>query len=137
MQESTSTTRSYGRIPSDLQAEYDRVMATAPIAYRGFLIKPLSHAFQPFTVTGKAIYWGYNVIYAEGRYKGCNAAPGATWSESIGGAKTIIDCIHEAGPEEPYRDTLGMSREDARVYLANRAAWSQRFWALMHERRGE
>lgn len=127
--------KDYGRLPPHLQDEHDRVMATAPVEYRGFLIKPLSHAHQPCSVTGEAIYWGFNVIYASGPYKGCNAAPGATWARTIGGAKTIIDCMHEAGPEEPYRDTLGMSREKGQAHLARRAAWAQRFWTLMHERR--
>lgn len=131
MQESTN----YGRVPSDLQAEYDRVMATPPIEYRGYLIKPVSHAFQPYYIDGKNVYCGYNVVYATGRFKGCNAAPGATWAQTIGGAKTIIDCMHEAGPKEPYRDTLGMPREEGQAYLAERAAWSARFWAFMRERR--
>lgn len=129
-----NTTKDYGRVPPELHAEYDRVMASLPVEYRGYLIKPLSHAFQPFQTGGKPSYWGFNVIYADGPHKGCNAAPAATWSKTIGGAKTIIDCIHEAGPEEPYQDTLGMSREKGQAYLARRDAWAQRFWALMRER---
>lgn len=122
------------RVPSDLQAEHDRVMETTPIEYRGYLIKPLSHAHQPFQVDGKAVYWGYNVIYASGRYKGCNAAPGAAWSRTIGRAKTFIDVMHEAGEKPEYRDHVNMSREDDAAYCATLRAWNEKFWRLLRER---
>lgn len=123
------------RVLSDtVRAEHDRVMAMPPIEYRGYLIKPVSHVRQPCCVGGKVLYWGFNIVYASGRYEGCNAAPGATWARTVGGAKTMIDVMHEAGEEPGYRDTLAMSRADAEAHLAAQRAWSERFWRLLRER---
>jgi len=101
-------------------------MAMAPIEYRGYLIKPISHAVQPHFIKGQFVYWGYIPVYLTGPYPGAHAGPGATWSPTIGGVKTMIDCLHEAGPE-PSR----LPSVEAEVHRA----WNTRFWALMNERR--
>lgn len=125
------------KLPTALRVEHDAVLATAPIAYRGYLIKPTSHRFGPFLIDGEFVYWGYLPIYITGEYPGAHAGPGCVWSQNIGGVKTIIDCLHEAGPKPPVTPLPGVavSRKDALKHTEAQKAWNERFWALMAERR--
>lgn len=113
-----------GRVPDDLRGAHDRVMAMKPIEYRGYLIKSISHAGQPFWLAGEFVFWGFIPVVMTGKYAGCHAAPGATWGRTIGSIKTMIDCLHEAGHEPDPEDRS-----------ASHAEWGEKFWALMEERR--
>ncbi len=115
----------------DLRAEHDRIMATPPLAYRGYTIKPTSHWHQPHHDGWLRYYWGWNVIDA----RGCNAGPGATWGTTVAQAKTIVDVLHEAGPEPPL--SFFVSNEPPEVRDAAIRAlreWGSTFWRLMRER---
>ncbi len=91
----------------DLRAEHDRIMATPPLAYRGYTIKPTSHWHQPHHDGWLRYYWGWNVIDA----RGCNAGPGATWGQTVDEARHIVDCLYEAGPK-PSAPPIQASREE-------------------------
>ena len=106
------------------RAAHDRAMATPPVAYRGYRIQVVSYKGMPFMVGGRALHWGFIVVHGSGSLEGCNAGPGATWGETIGEAKTIIDCLHEAGPR-PAPGVVASAHEH----------WNKRFWSLMSERR--
>jgi hypothetical protein len=109
--------------PEQLVA-HKRVMALPPVEYRDYRIQVVSHMGQPYFVGGRAHYWGFIVVHASGPFEGCNAGPGAAWSETVGEAKTIIDCLHEAG-----------SRPSPEAGESEHIQWSKRFWSLMNERR--
>jgi len=121
------------RLPESLRAEHDAVMGSQAVPYRGYIIKPVSHRHQPYFIGGRFIYWGWIIVYASGEYAGCNAGPGATWALTVGGAKTIIDCLHETGPAPPVAQEKTREKESARLDQCK--AWSDRFWKLMEERR--
>ncbi len=123
----------HDKLPHELRAQHDAVMNSEPVEYRGYLIKPVSHRVQPYYDRGRFTYWGWNVIYASGPYAGCNAGPGATWGKSIGQAKSIIDCLHEAGPRPMYTDVRTTKEENARRLVAM-GEWNDQFWKLLGER---
>jgi hypothetical protein len=68
--------------------------------FRGFVIKPK----RDFGRTG---YWssehrtninaGWVICYGSGTYRGCNAAPGATFSWTLQGAREMIEDLIKAG----------------------------------------
>jgi hypothetical protein len=116
-------------------AEHDAVMATPPIEYRGYLIKPVSFKGVPHASKGKTYSCGWNVIQ-----DGCNAVPGAVWCPTTGGAKTLIDCLHEAGPRPPIRIFIPVSqadREESNHLTELQKAWNERFWTLVREREND
>jgi hypothetical protein len=108
-------------------------MASPRIAYRGYLVAPVSHKHQPYWLQGKFVYWGYTVLDASGSM---SVSPGATWTVKVGGAKTIIDCLHEAGTHPGLHNipATEAEREEARRHSAALEAWNERFWALMRDR---
>lgn len=121
-------THSHGVFPESLQEALDAHLAQEPIPYRDYLIKPTSHRTQPFFLNGVYVYGGWIIVQ-----NGCNVGPGGTWSRTIGGAKDIIDCMHEAGP----RPALLWGNESYEEKKANGVAhgeWARRFWKLMDER---
>lgn len=69
---------------------------------------------QPFLINGRAVSSGFVVTYNKGYYKGCNAMPGATWSETIPGALRMIRVLEHVGGERH----------------------SGRFWKLLHRING-
>lgn len=75
------------------------------IEYRGYIIKPKrDFGGSPFYVNGNQYSRGY--VVTDGS---CNVMPGATWSESIIGAKALIDCLIES--KETGRDFWDILRE--------------------------
>lgn len=54
---------------------------------------------QPFLIDGRTVSSGFVVVYNTGQWKGCNAMPGATWSETIRGALLMIRVLEHVGGE--------------------------------------
>lgn len=131
----TSTQSGRARISEEDQKAHDAAMASAPVEYRGYLIKPVSLRYQPHFISGKYVYFGFIPVYVTGEFKGCHAGPGATWSRTVGGAKTMIDCLHEAGHEPPPYPLRTLTREESEAYGWLQRQWTKRFWDLMKERR--
>ena len=94
------------------QQLHDAHMAQAPVPYRGFEIRPLSHQGRPFLIRGESVFQGWNVIKDSTLW-----SPGSVWFRTVGEAKNAIDCIHEAGGADN----------------PNCASWATRFWELMKE----
>jgi len=72
---------------------------------------------QPFLINGRSVLRGFLVCYNTGPFKGCNAMPGATWSETIRGALQMIRVFEKVGGEPLKR--VG-----------------DRFWPLLHRING-
>lgn len=93
--------------------------------YRGFVIQPK----RDFGRTG---YWssehhaninaGWVICYGSGTYKGCNAAPGATFSWTLQGAREMIDDLISVGASGRH-DECG-------------EPWGQEFWRVHYARQG-
>ncbi len=64
--------------------------------------------------------------------------PGCTWGRTIGDAKGIIDCLHEAGHEpECWKGPIPTTDEEREAYAVHQAkqeAFNTKFWALIRER---
>ena len=126
------TTHENDRLPADLRAAHDAVMASAPIPYRGYSLKPVSHRHRPHFDCGVFTYWGWVVVDA----MGANAGPGATWGKTIEQAKHIVDCLYEAGPHPGITWFMPMTVEERDTVKALGKAqedWNRRFWGLMRE----
>lgn len=62
---------------------------------------------SPFLINGKMVSTGLVVIYNTGKYKGCNAMPGATWSQTIRDALQMIAVFEQCGGDTPsYNNNL-------------------------------
>jgi hypothetical protein len=112
-------------------------MAQAPIEYRGYVIKPVSHQGTPYYVKRRYVYCGYNVCYGQGAehsFPGALASPGAVWFLTLGGAKTCIDVLHEVGPKPPLAPLPGV---EGPCFETEHADWNDRYWDLMREREQE
>lgn len=116
------------KLPAELREEHDRIMAMPPIEYRGYLIKPVSHRFRPYYIRGEYVYWCWIVSR-----DGCNDGPGATCG-TIGQMKTVIDCMHEAGPHPPCLSHWAETVEAMRANGEELDAWNKRFWAFIRDR---
>lgn len=115
------------------EGRLERFLAQAPVVYRDLSIVAVSfrtdpHYFADLKREGlpSYVYCGYTLSLG-----GTNVAPGATWTRTVGQAKTMIDVIHEVGglpPLTPFG--LAAAAEHHRIY----GRWADRFWEAYRSR---
>ena len=126
----------YG-LDAEGEAAHNVFLAQEPVEYRGYFVKPFSHAGSPHYNAERSvkkllpyIYTGYLITL-----NGCNAAPGCAWFTTVGQAKTFIDVLIEMGgnpPCLPYGVSHEVRAEHERLY----SGWGDRFWKAYRDRTG-